>query len=68
MDILEPDLKITDTPQTLAEALMVTPQTINSWHRNGIIPSVFTCGRVVRFNRRQVIATLAAQSQKRRRS
>jgi predicted site-specific integrase-resolvase len=68
MDILEPDFDIADTPQTLAEGLMVTPQTINAWHLNGIIPSVFTCGRVVRFNRRQVIATLAAQSHNRWRS
>lgn len=45
MDILEPDFDITDTPQTLAEALMVTPQTINAWHRNGIIPSVFRIDR-----------------------
>ena len=55
-------LEVTDTPQTLAQALKTTPQTINCWHRRGIIPSVFTCGRVVRFNRNQVIAALAAQS------
>jgi predicted site-specific integrase-resolvase len=55
-------LEVTDTPQTLAQALKTTPQTINGWHRRGIIPSVFTSGRVVRFNRNQVIAALADQS------
>jgi excisionase family DNA binding protein len=58
-------LEVTDTPQTLAQALKTTPQTINGWHRKGIIPSVFTCGRVVRFNRNQVVAALAAQSKTR---
>jgi hypothetical protein len=56
------ELDVTDTPQTLAQALKTTPQTINAWHRSGIIPSVFACGRVIRFNRSQVIAALAAKS------
>jgi len=55
-------VEITDTPQTLARALKTTPQTIGNWHRKGIIPSVFHCGRIIRFNRDQVIQSLKQQT------
>ena len=47
------------TPPQLARELKTTPQTIGVWHRKGIIPSAIACGRVIRFNRADVLAALA---------
>ena len=51
-----------DTPATLAKACRTTPQTINAWHRAGILPARISIGRVIRFDRREALAALAAQS------
>ncbi len=53
------------TPIELARELRITPQTVSVWHRKGIIPSAYACGRVIRFNRDAVHAALAAQSKRR---
>ncbi len=52
------------TPPQLARELKTTPQTIGVWHRKGIIPAAVACGRVIRFNRSEVLAALAANSKK----
>jgi hypothetical protein len=54
-----------DTPATLARVLRTTPQTINTWHRTGILPAKVCIGRVVRFDRREAMAALAAHSTRR---
>jgi excisionase family DNA binding protein len=56
--------EILETPQELARALRTTPQTVNAWHRQGVIPARFAVGRIVRFERREVIEALAARSRK----
>jgi len=52
------------TPAEIAKVIRCTPQHINSLHRKGIIPAAINFGRIVRFDRRAVIAALAAASQK----
>lgn len=52
-----------DTPTTLARVVKTTPQTINNWHRQGILPAKIAIGRVIRFDRREALAALAAHSQ-----
>lgn len=51
-----------DTPATLARAIKTTPQTVNTWHRRGILPAKISIGRVIRFDRREALAALAAHS------
>lgn len=51
-----------DTPRTLARVVKTTPQTINTWHRKGILPAKICIGRVIRFDRREALAALAAHS------
>jgi hypothetical protein len=51
-----------ETPREIAKALRTTPQTVNTWHRKGIIPARVSIGRIVRFDRREVIAALTAAS------
>ena len=51
-----------ETPREIARALKCTPQHVNALHRRGIIPAVIAIGRMVRFNRREVIEALAAHS------
>ena len=51
-----------DTPATLARVVKTTPQTVNSWHRRGILPAKICIGRVIRFDRREALAALAAHS------
>jgi hypothetical protein len=53
-----------DTPASLAAALQTTPQTVNTWHRAGILPAKLKIGRVVRFDREEALAALAAYSSK----
>jgi hypothetical protein len=55
-------LEILETPQSLARKIRTTPQTINNWHRSGIIPSRIAVGRVIRFDLAEVLAALSAQS------
>ena len=52
------------TPTQLAREINTTPQTINNWHRAGIIPARIAVGRVVRFDRSEAFEALAAQSRK----
>jgi hypothetical protein len=51
-----------DTPATLARVVKTTPQTINTWHRRGILPARICIGRVIRFDRREALEALAAHS------
>jgi hypothetical protein len=51
-----------DTPATFARVVKTTPQTVNTWHRKGIIPARVCIGRVIRFDRREALAALAAFS------
>ena len=53
-----------DTPRDLARVLKTTPQTVNTWHRRGIIPAKICIGRVIRFDRAEALAALAAASTK----
>lgn len=57
-------LETLETPREIARALKVTPQTVNNWHRWGMIPARIAVGRVIRFDRHQVIEALEAQSRK----
>lgn len=50
------------TPSQLAREIRTTPQTVNNWHRAGIIPARIAVGRIVRFDRREALAALAAHS------
>lgn len=54
-----------ETPREIARALKCTPQHVNALHRKGIIPATVSIGRMVRFNRREVIAALTAASSER---
>ena len=49
-----------ETPREIGRALKCTPQHVNALHRRGIIPAKVAIGRLVRFDRREVIAALAA--------
>ncbi len=51
-----------DTPATIARLVRTTPQTVRNWHRDKIIPAVFAVGRIIRFDRREVLAALASHS------
>jgi hypothetical protein len=59
-----PEIEELDTPTSLARVLKTTPQTVNGWFRNGTIPARIAVGRIVRFNRAEVIEALAARSRK----
>ena len=52
------------TPTQLAREIRTTPQTINAWHRSGLLPARIAVGRIVRFDRREAIAALEAASRK----
>lgn len=58
---LETSLEL-ETPREIARALKCTPQHVNALHRKGIIPAKVAIGRMVRFNRREVIDALTAAS------
>jgi hypothetical protein len=51
-----------ETPREIAGALRCTPQHVNALHRKGIIPARVAIGRMIRFNRREVIDALTAYS------
>lgn len=53
-----------ETPAQIAKAIRCTPQHVNALHRRGVIPAVINYGRIVRFDRRAVIAALSAASTK----
>ena len=53
-----------ETPREIARALKCTPQHVNALHRKGIIPAKVAIGRMVRFNRREVIDALTEASRK----
>ena len=52
------------TPSQLAKEINTTPQTIGNWHRAGVIPARIAVGRIIRFDRGEVLAALATQSRK----
>ena len=53
-----------ETPREIAAAIRTTPQTVLNYHRAGIIPARFAVGRLIRFNRQDVLTALAARSRK----
>ena len=46
------------TPTELARELRTTPQSVNGWHRKGLIPAKFALGKTVRFELSEVLDTL----------
>lgn len=52
------------TPTQLAREINCTPQTVNNWHRAGILPARIAIGRVVRFDREEALDALARESRK----
>ncbi len=52
------------TPRQLAREVRVTPQTVSNWHRAGIIPARIAVGRIIRFDRSEALAALAAASER----
>jgi hypothetical protein len=52
------------TPAQLAREINTTPQTVNTWHRAGIIPARIALGRIIRFDRTEALEALARQSRK----
>ena len=59
----ERNLETLVTPAELARAFKTSPQTINCWHRKGIIPAALACGRVVRFDKAEVLEALAKRKE-----
>jgi hypothetical protein len=53
-----------ETPREIARALKCTPQHVNALHRKGIIPAKVAIGRMVRFDRREVIDALTFASER----
>lgn len=51
-----------ETPREIARAIKCTPQHINALHRRGIIPAKVSIGRLIRFDRREVITALESYS------
>ena len=49
------------TPAQLAREIKTTPQTVNNWRRAGVIPAKIDCGRIVRFDRAEVMAALSTR-------
>lgn len=49
-------------PEELSKILKVSRMTITRWHREGIIPSEFSVGRVYRFDLMKVRDALAARA------
>lgn len=56
------------TPKQVAWVIQTTPQTINFWHRNGIIPSRVSKTGVVRFDLEEVLEILARRVAEERRA
>lgn len=54
-----------ETPREIAALIRTTPQTVLNYHRAGIIPARVNVGRVIRFNRADVLAALAGHSKRR---
>lgn len=48
-----------DTTGELAKELRVTPQTINTWRRKKIISPKICVGRIIRYDRAEVMEQLA---------
>lgn len=57
-----------ETPKEIADLIRATPQTVRNWHRDGIIPARFAVGRIMRFDRAEVMAALANHEKKGRAS
>lgn len=57
-------LETLETPRDIARVIKCTPQHVNALHRRGIIPAKVSIGRLVRFDRREVIAALAEHSRR----
>lgn len=53
-----------ETPREIAEVLRCTPQTVLNYHRAGIIPARIAVGRIIRFDRADVLAALEARSKR----
>lgn len=56
------------TPKQVAWMIQTTPQTINFWHRIGIIPSRVSINGVVRFDLEEVLEVLARRVAEERRA
>ena len=47
-----------ETARDIARSLSTTPQTVLNWHRAGVIPARVAVGRIIRFDRAEVLAAL----------
>lgn len=47
-----------ETARDIARSLSTTPQTVHNWHRAGVIPARVAVGRIIRFDRDEVLAAL----------
>tara|TARA_B100001057_G_scaffold412487_1_gene428588 strand:- start:199 stop:408 length:210 start_codon:yes stop_codon:yes gene_type:complete len=48
----------------VAKVLGVCTRTVNNWHQNGVIPSLFNVNGIIRFSLADVIKNLETQSVK----
>jgi predicted site-specific integrase-resolvase len=55
------DIKL-DSPVSFAGLVNVTPQTVRNWIRRGIIPTVISAGKIVRFERAAAIEALRGRA------
>lgn len=53
-----------ETPREIAALIRTTPQTVLNYHRAGIIPARINVGRIIRFDRTDVLAALTSHSKK----
>ena len=51
------------TTRDLARRLQVTPETVRSWARRGLIPTLRVTPKVVRYNLAAVLAALAKRQE-----
>jgi hypothetical protein len=51
-----------NTPAEEAAACRVTKPKLLAWYHAGVIPAVYSVGRIIRFDHDQVLKALAAQS------
>lgn len=63
--LTEKDADKLDSPKSLAAFINTTPQTVRNLFHAGIIPARIAVGKVIRFDREEAMAALAAHSNRR---
>jgi hypothetical protein len=59
----QPQLPL-ETPKDIARLIPCTPQHVLNMYHSGIIPARVAVGRIIRFDRSEVFAALAAHSKR----